>query len=86
MAAAGWFLLRPKQTGAAVQRPSPPAWDATHEKAFLAEQLRRNPKHTPILLRLAQMERADGDLAGARRQRAEPLSRTRPPRVRKAYS
>lgn len=74
MAAGGWFLLRPKQTGAAVERPTPPAWDATHEKAFLAEQLRRNPKHTPILLRLAQMERAEGDLAGARRHLEEAIA------------
>lgn len=74
MTAGGWFLLRPKQTGAAVVRPSPAAWDATHEKAFLAEQLRRRPKHTPILLRLAQMERADGDLAGARRHLEEAIA------------
>jgi Flp pilus assembly protein TadD len=74
MAAGGWLLLRPEQTGAAVERPSPPAWDATHEKAFLAEQLQRNPKHTPILLRLAQMERADGDLAGARRHLEEAVA------------
>jgi Flp pilus assembly protein TadD len=66
-----WTLLRPKPTGGAVERESAPAWNATHEKAFLTEQLRRNPKHTPILLRLAQMERQEGNLAGARRHLEE---------------
>ena len=65
--AGGWLLLRPKQTGGADNgRPGAPAWNTTHERVFLNEQLRRNPKHTPIVLRLAQIERQEGDLAGAR--------------------
>ena len=46
----------------------------THEKAFLNEQLSRNPNHTPIVLRLAQIERAEGDLAGARRYLEEAVA------------
>jgi len=65
MAAGAWlFLRKPAPKPAAPQ--APPALDATHEKLFLAEQLKRNSTHTPILLRLAQIERAEGDLSGAR--------------------
>ena len=70
----GWLLLRPKQAGGAVERPSAPAWNTAHEKVFLDEQLRRSPKHTPIVLRLAQIERKEGDLAGARRQLEEAVA------------
>ena len=68
--AGGWLLLHKKASGGTV--PSAPTWNTTHEKAFLTEQLRRNPNHTPIVLRLAQIERAEGDLAGARRASARP--------------
>src|SRR6516225_2399716 len=74
IAVGAWPLVRPKQTSGAVERPSAPGWDRAHEKVFLAEQLRRNPKHTPVLLRLAQIERQDGDLGGARRHLEEAVA------------
>jgi len=73
IAAGGWLLLRPKPTGGADNR-SAPAWNSTHEKVFLNEQLRRNPKHTPIVLRLAQIERQEGNLADARRHLEEAVA------------
>jgi tetratricopeptide (TPR) repeat protein len=36
-----------------------------HEKAALEEQLKRNPDHPPILMRLAEMEQEAGHPAGA---------------------
>ena len=45
-------------------KAAPP--NAAHEKAFLAEQLRVNPTHGPILLRLAQIERGEGNPSSAR--------------------
>ena len=74
MAAGGWLLLRPKQTGGADNGRSAPAWNTTHEKVFLNEQLRRNPRHTPIVLRLAQIERQEGNLADARRHLEEAVA------------
>jgi uncharacterized protein HemY len=38
----------------------------THEKAFLEEQLKTNPNHAPILLRLGEVERNMGQLTDAR--------------------
>ena len=70
----GWLLLRPRQTGGADNGPNAPAWNVTHEKVFLNEQLRRNPKHTPIVLRLAQIERQEGNLAEARRHLEEAVA------------
>ena len=66
--AGGWLASRSKESGggAAPTQESSRSWDTTHEKVFLAEQLRRNPTHVPILLRLAQMERSEGNLRGAR--------------------
>jgi len=62
-----WLLSR---TGASGRHAGGPplnrAWDAIHEKIFLAEQLQRNPTHAPILLRLAQIERSAGNLQAAR--------------------
>jgi len=74
IAVGAWLLLRPAQTSGAVERPSARAWDTVHEKVFLTEQLRRDPKHTPVLLRLAQIERQDGDLARARRHLEEAVA------------
>ena len=39
----------------------------THEKAFLEEQLKTNPNHPPILIRLAELEHKDGKLPEARK-------------------
>jgi len=65
--AGGWLASRSKESGGgAPTQESSRSWDTTHEKVFLAEQLRRNPTHVPILLRLAQMERSEGNLRGAR--------------------
>jgi len=48
----------PSATQAAPQNPA-------HEKAALEEQLKRNPDHPPILMRLAEMEQEAGRPAGA---------------------
>jgi Flp pilus assembly protein TadD len=74
MVAGGWLLVRPKPTGDPGNGRSAPAWNTTHEKIFLNEQLRRNPKHTPIVLRVAQIERQEGNLAGARRHLEEAVA------------
>ena len=65
--AGGWLVLHKKASGGTARPAVAPAWNTTPEKALLSEQLRRNPKHTPTVLRLAQLERNDGDLPGARR-------------------
>lgn len=62
----GWVLSRTSGPGRNTGGPKTNAWDTTHEKVFLAEQLDRNPTHAPILLRLSQIERSDGNLGGAR--------------------
>ena len=72
MSAVGWLLLHKKASGGTAGGPAAPAW--THEKVFLNEQLRRTPRHTPILLRLAQIERKEGDLAAARRLLEEAIA------------
>ncbi len=46
------------ETQAAPENPA-------HERAALEEQLKRNPDHPPILLRLAEMEREAGRPSGA---------------------
>ena len=74
VSALGWSLLHKKASGGTAGRPEAPAWNTTHEKVFLTEQLQRNPRHTPILLRLAQIKRAEGDLAGARRLLEEAVA------------
>ena len=61
-----WLMTRENASNGAARNPAKSALDATHEKAFLREQLRLNPTHGPILLRLAQIERGEGDLRGAR--------------------
>jgi Tfp pilus assembly protein PilF len=65
IAAGGWFLSGSKKS-VSVPRQSAAPVDTTHEKAFLKEQLQANSTHVPILLRLAQIERGEGDLTGAR--------------------
>lgn len=65
IAGGGWLLDREKSdNGHAPQGRS--EMNPAHEKVFLTEQLRRNPRHAPILLRLAQIERSEGDLRAAR--------------------
>jgi tetratricopeptide (TPR) repeat protein len=39
---------------------SPAPQDPTHERAALEEELRKNPGHAPILLRLAELSRDQG--------------------------
>jgi len=68
LAGGGWMLVRLKEAGGAKAPPAPDktAWNAKHEKLFLAEELKRNPTHGPILLRMAEIERSEGNLRGAR--------------------
>lgn len=66
IAGGAWLFLRKPSPKPAAPPPAS-TLDATHEKLFLAEQLKRNATHTPILLRLAQIERAEGDFSGARK-------------------
>ena len=61
-----WLVSREKKPGGGAASENRPVLNTTHEKVFLAEQLRRNPTHPPILLRLAQIERGEGNLRGAR--------------------
>ena len=63
--AAGWLLTRPHKTGGGT-RPHAVPVNSTHEKVFLVEQLKRNQQHVPILLRLAEIQRNEGDLKSAR--------------------
>jgi Flp pilus assembly protein TadD len=72
--AGGWLVLHKKASGGTARPPGAPAWNPTHEKAFLTEQLGRDSNHTPIVLRQAQIERAQGDLAGARRHLEEAVA------------
>jgi Flp pilus assembly protein TadD len=74
ISAVGWLLLHKRASGGTARSPHAPAWNATHEKVFLTEQLRRTPGHTPILLRLAQIERKEGDLTAARRLLEEAVA------------
>jgi Flp pilus assembly protein TadD len=74
ISAVGWLLLHKKASGGTARRLGVPARNTTHEKVFLNEQLRRTPGHTPILLRLAQIERKEGDLAAARRLLEEAVA------------
>ena len=69
----GWLLTRNSQSGSRAATETAKPVDTTHEKAFLNEQLRRNPTHVPILIRLAQIERGEGDLRGAREHLEQAL-------------
>ena len=55
---------RPKSVQKSAADSAPPQIPA-HERAALEEQLKRNPDHPPILMRLAEMEREAGRPAGA---------------------
>lgn len=77
--AAGWFAVHRKSTAspapAQAAAPAPP--NAAHEKATLEEQLKKNPGHTPVLLRLAQLATEQSQPAEARKHldailKAEP--------------
>lgn len=63
----------PSAQAPAVSMPDNPA----HEKAALEDQLKQKPDHAPILLRLAQIDLAEGRAAGARK-RLEELLNTEP--------
>jgi len=69
----GWRLTHPPKPGGDVASQGRQPMNAAHEKVFLNEQLRRDPTHTPILLRLAQIERSEGDLQGARKHLEQAL-------------
>lgn len=67
---AGLWLSPQKQKTSLPAKPAPTgasATDPAHEKLFLEEELRRKPAHSPVLLRLAQIERGAGNLADARK-------------------
>ena len=71
--AGGWILIRTQQSSGAKPADARRPWNTTHEKAFLNEQLAEHPKHAPILLRLAQIERGEGNLKDARRHLEQAL-------------
>jgi len=68
--ASGASLKPISKTAPAMKAPDNPV----HEKAFLEEQLKANPNHPPILLRLAEMERSDGKLAEARKHLEQAIA------------
>jgi tetratricopeptide (TPR) repeat protein len=79
--ATGWFATHRKSTATPPQTqaaaPAPP--NAAHEKATLEEQLKKNPGHTPVLLRLAQLATEQSQPAEARKHldailKAEPAN------------
>ncbi len=66
----GWWIETHRvgaTTPVAMSVETVPASTPAHEKVFLEEQLRKKPRHSPVLLRLAQIERESGNLADARR-------------------
>jgi tetratricopeptide (TPR) repeat protein len=66
MIAGGDWLFRRTSPPAAPAPRTSGGMDIAHEKLFLTEQLSRNATHAPILLRLAQIERGEGNLKDAR--------------------
>jgi tetratricopeptide (TPR) repeat protein len=64
-----WFINsyqhepKKEKTASSESVPVPP--NSAHEKASLEEQLKKNPGHTPILMRLAELEQQGGNPAGA---------------------
>lgn len=56
------FLNKPKTAATQPLSAAPPITppNPAHEKASLEEQLKTNPQHAPILLRLAELERDAG--------------------------
>ena len=68
--AALWGINSYRNNGGAKKEASASAGTAVpqnpaHEKAALEEQLKRNPDHPPILMRLAELEQEAGHPAGA---------------------
>jgi Flp pilus assembly protein TadD len=68
--AALWGINSFRNGGSAKKEASPSAGAAipqnpAHEKAALEEQLKHNPDHPPILMRLAELEQEAGRPAGA---------------------
>ncbi len=56
----GLNSFRTKPAPVATAAPGSAPANPAHERASLEEQLKKNPGHPPILLRLAEMESADG--------------------------
>ncbi|MGC8761878.1 MAG: tetratricopeptide repeat protein [Bryobacteraceae bacterium] len=75
-----WLGLRRKDGGAAGGTAAPAPMTApqspAHERAALEELLRKKPGHGPILLRLAQLDLAEGKPADARRRLEAYLEKT----------
>jgi cellulose synthase operon protein C len=69
--AAFWFSVMNRRESGESSSPAPrpasatPAANNAHELAMLAEQLKRKPAHTPVLFRMAEIERQVGRPANA---------------------
>ena len=65
-----------KPSTAATKSPPPiPPENPAHEKASLEEQLKKNPDHPPILLRLAEIENTAGRPAEAQKYLRQALAK-----------
>jgi len=73
IAGGGWLLNREKSNASHLSQGQS-EMNPAHEKVFLIEQLRRNPGHSPILLRLAQIEHSEGDLYAARQHLEQAIA------------
>lgn len=73
VAGGGWISNREKSNDSHLS-PAQSEMNPAHEKVFLSEQLRRNPGHSPILLRLAQIEHREGDLRAARQHLKQAIA------------
>jgi tetratricopeptide (TPR) repeat protein len=82
LAVAGlWVMLdRKNNPPAASSTQSSAPSDRVHEKASLTEQLKKNPGHAPILMRLAQLASGEQNPGEARRL-LEELLKTEPTHV-----
>src|SRR4051812_23742423 len=58
-------LISKSQAPVAVSRPKPPSENPDHELKELGVQLQRKPGHTPVLMRMAQIERDTGKIESA---------------------
>lgn len=81
IAGGGWLMNREKSNGSHPSQGQSEI-NPAHEKVFLIEQLRRNPGHSPILLRLAQIEHSEGDVHAARQHLEQAIAAGRPPGTR----
>ena len=68
------FKSKPAATGTKTAPPVVPE-NPAHEKASLEEQLKKNPNHPPILLRLAEIENTAGHPAEAQKYLRQALER-----------